>query len=79
VYGAMAGALIGALVSWLYMPFFRVTGERGVPLPPLVPVIAQGQIIWMGLAFGAATIVLELAVVALALRGRRSSMLIVEQ
>jgi putative ABC transport system permease protein len=79
VYGAVAGALIGALVSWLCTPFFRVTGERGVPLPPLVPVIAQEQITWMALAFGAAMIVLELAVVGLALRGRRFSMLIVEQ
>jgi putative ABC transport system permease protein len=79
VYGAVAGALIGALVSELYTPFFRVTGERGIPLPPLVPVIDQPQIAWMALALGAAMIVLELAVVALALRGRRFSMLIVEQ
>jgi putative ABC transport system permease protein len=78
-YGAVAGALIGALVSWLYTPFFRVSGDRGVPLPPLVPVIAQEQIAWMALAFGATMIALELAVVALALRGRRFAMLIVEQ
>jgi putative ABC transport system permease protein len=78
-YGAAAGALIGALVSWLYTPFFRVTGERGVPLPPLVPAIPQEQIAWMALAFGAAMIALELAVVAWALRGRRFRMSIVEQ
>ena len=79
VYGAMAGALVGALVSWLCTPFFRVTGEQGVPLPPLVPAIDQEQIIWMALAFGAAMIVLELAIVALALRGRRFNTLIVER
>lgn len=41
VCGAAAGAFIGVAASELFVPFFRVTGEKGLPLPPLIPVIAQ--------------------------------------
>ena len=47
VYGAVAGALIGAVASALFVPFFRVAGEGGIPLPPLIPVVAQKEVGWL--------------------------------
>ena len=39
------GALIGNAASELFIPFFRFTGEQGVPLPPLLPVFAEQQVL----------------------------------
>ncbi len=69
-YGAAAGAYIGALASQLFSPFFRITGEKGVPLPPLIPVIAQDEIVRLAVIFAAAMILMELAVIAVALYRR---------
>jgi len=51
LFGATAGAFIGIYASQLFIPFFRYTGEKGVPLPPLMPVIAGDQVKWMVLSF----------------------------
>ncbi len=52
------------------MPLFRVTGEAGIPLPPLLPVIVQAEIVPLAVAFAGIMIVLELAMIAVALYRR---------
>ncbi len=69
-YGAVAAVVIGSLASQLFIPFFRITSERGVPLPPLLPVIAQDRIVPLAVAFASAMVLMELAVVAVALYRR---------
>jgi putative ABC transport system permease protein len=64
LFGAVAGALIGLLASELFVPFFRYTGEKGVPLPPLMPIIAGEQLRTLSLAFGATIIGIEVVTIA---------------
>ena len=51
IFGAAAGAWIGITVSRMIVPFFRYTGEKGIPMPPIVPVIAQDQVIILSAIF----------------------------
>ncbi len=74
-YGATAGALIGTVASELFSPFFRVTGEKGIPLPPLIPVIAQNEITQLAITFASIMILLEVAVIATALYRRLFEMM----
>jgi putative ABC transport system permease protein len=64
LYGAGNAVLIGVLTSHLFVPFFRVTGEKGMPLPPLLPVIAWGGIIRLAAGFAGAMILAQVLVVA---------------
>lgn len=73
--GAAAGAFIGLAASGLFVPFFRVTGEMGTPLPPLLPVIAEQSVQQMALAFAVVMVVLEIIVIANALSWRSFTML----
>lgn len=75
LFGALAGALIGFVTSQLFVPFFRFTGESGTPLPPLVPLIASGQLRILSIGFAAAIIAAEIATVASTLHSRLSQML----
>jgi ABC-type antimicrobial peptide transport system permease subunit len=74
-YGAAAGVFCGTLATELFVPLFRVTGEQGIPLPPMLPVIAQSQIIPLAAAFAGIMILLELGVIAIALYRRLFGML----
>lgn len=74
-YGAAAGVASGAMAAVLFAPLFRVTGEKGNPLPPLIPIVAQDQIIPLAVAFGAVIIGLELIIIAGALFQRLSNAL----
>lgn len=69
-YGAAAGAFIGALTSELFVPFFRVTSAKEVPLPPLIPVIAQDSIGQLAITFASLIILLEVVIITLALYQR---------
>jgi putative ABC transport system permease protein len=64
LFGAISGAIIGGFASRLFTPFFRVTGQEGVPLPPLIPVIAQEEIIRLVLIFTGFLIMIELLIIA---------------
>lgn len=66
-YGAGAGALIGSFTSQLLVPFFRISGEAGMPLPPLLPIIPQQGIRLLVGTFAGAMILTQLAVIATAL------------
>lgn len=74
-YGSIGGAVIGSVASGLFVPLFRVTGEEGVPLPPLVPIIAEGQVRYLILSFVGIIILLQVIVVGRALSRRAFSML----
>jgi putative ABC transport system permease protein len=68
LYGAGSGVLIGLLTSRLFIPFFRVTGESGLPLPPLLPLIAWSGITRLAVGFVVAMIVTQVVVVAVGVR-----------
>ena len=68
LYGAGNGVLIGALVSHLFVPFFRVTGEKGMPLPPLLPIIAGDRILRLGAGFVVAMILAQVIIVTMGVR-----------
>lgn len=75
IFGALAGAIIGVVTSQLFVPFFRFTGEASTPLPPLVPLIADGQLRLLSLGFAAVIILAEIATVASTLQKRLAQML----
>ncbi|MDQ3248832.1 MAG: ABC transporter permease, partial [Chloroflexota bacterium] len=75
LFGVASGWWIGAATSQLFSPFFRITGQAGVPLPPLIPVIPQQQITVLVLLFAAGMIGIELAVIIRALSSRLFSAL----
>lgn len=74
-YGSIAGALIGKFASDLFVPLFQFTGEEGIPLPPLIPIIAEGQVRYLVTGFVAVIILLEVAVITRALSRRAFNML----
>jgi putative ABC transport system permease protein len=69
-FGALAGVLIGIFASQSFIPFFRFTGERGTPLPPLLPIIADRQIITLGVIFTIIIVSAEISTITSALRRR---------
>ena len=69
-FGAMAGSLIGLLASKLFVPYFRVTGERGVPLPPLVPLTSDQSMINLAVIFTVIIVSAEVYTISTALRRR---------
>jgi putative ABC transport system permease protein len=69
-YGAIAGALIGMVVTNLFVPLFRITGDLGKALPPLLPIIAQAEIIPLAVIFAGLMVALELLLIAFALYRR---------
>jgi putative ABC transport system permease protein len=74
-FGAIAGALIGAGASHFFIPLFRVTGEKGVPLPTLIPVIAQDKVAQLVVVFVAFIVLSEVIVIARALSQRAYTLL----
>jgi putative ABC transport system permease protein len=74
-YGTLMGAFIGMTASNLFVPLFRVTGEEGVPLPPLIPLIAQDKVMYLIAVFVGLIVLMEVVVVLNALSKRAFSML----
>lgn len=54
LFGVLWGVVIGIATAWLFVPFFRVSGDPIFALPPFVRHIAWGQIGILALVFGAA-------------------------
>jgi hypothetical protein len=69
-YGAAGGAIIGALTAFLFVPFFRITGEVRVPLPPLIPLIAWDRIATLAVIFTIVLVLAELVIVFRSLQQR---------
>jgi putative ABC transport system permease protein len=75
VCGATIGALIGAEASRFFAPFFTVTGEAGMPLPPLIPVIVRQDVVYLVTAFVVVMVLLEVIVIARAFSRRHFDLL----
>ncbi|MEZ4707899.1 MAG: ABC transporter permease [Caldilineaceae bacterium] len=69
-FGALAGIVVGSVAAELFVPLFRITAEGGVIQPPLLPIIAQGQIFPLAAVFAGAMIVLEVVLIVAALYRR---------
>ena len=74
-WGAAAGAFIGVAASELFVPFFRVTGERGTPLPPLIPIVAQQDINRLAVTFAGIMVLMGVAVITRVLSRRHFAVL----
>jgi putative ABC transport system permease protein len=70
LFGVVAGALIGLATSELFVPFFRYTGEKGIALPPLIPIIAGDQLRNLSLIFGLTIVTIEVGTMASILHNR---------
>jgi putative ABC transport system permease protein len=75
VFGALAGVLIGVFTSELLIPFFRFTGERGMPLPPLLPIIAGQKVMNLAIVVSLIIVLAEVATIASTLYRRVLAML----
>ncbi|MCB0061798.1 MAG: ABC transporter permease, partial [Caldilineaceae bacterium] len=69
-YGAVVGATIGLYTSEIFAPFFRIPEANGVPLPPLLPIIAEDATTTLGLTFAGLMILCELFIITRALTSR---------
>ena len=70
IYGTAAGALIGVRVSILFTPFFRSAADSKAILPPMLPVIAEGEIAQLTLIFIAVMVLVIVAATAQATQRR---------
>jgi putative ABC transport system permease protein len=62
-YGVAVGVIVGIVVSYLFIPFFRVTTEMGLRPPSLMPLIAWQGIAQITIAFVVALIIAQLVVI----------------
>lgn len=69
-FGALAGIFIGSWTSAFFVPLFRVTSESQLAMPPLLPVIAQNEIVPLAVSFAATMILLEVVLISAALYRR---------
>ncbi len=67
-FGALAGAFIGMYAARLFVPFFRFTGEKGVPLPPLIPLTSDQSMINLAIIFTIIIVLAEVLTMTSALR-----------
>jgi putative ABC transport system permease protein len=67
-FGALAGAFIGMLASQLFVPYFRVTGEKGIALPPLIPLTSDQSAINLAVIFTVIIVAAEVSTITSALR-----------
>jgi putative ABC transport system permease protein len=62
-YGATAGVIAGSTAATMFVPLFRITGDLGTALPPLLPILARDEIFPMAILFAGVMIVLEMIVI----------------
>ena len=67
-FGALAGAFVGMVASQLFVPYFRVTGERGIPLPPLIPLTSDQSTANLAIIFTAIIVIAEASTITSAFR-----------
>ena len=70
IYGTATGAVIGVWVSVLFTPFFRSAADSKAILPPMLPVIAEGEITQLTLIFIAVMVFVIVAATAQATQRR---------
>ncbi len=59
LYGVLWGTLLGIATAYLFVPFFRVSGDPTFALPPFVRHIAWDNIGWLTLTFTLALVVAQ--------------------
>ena len=69
IFGAVAGIAIGTAAATMFVPLFRVVGGAA-PQPPLIPIVAATEVIPLAVSFIGVMLVAELAIIAVALKGR---------
>jgi putative ABC transport system permease protein len=74
-FGVAAGALVGMAAARLFIPFFRYTGGKGVPLPPLIPIIAGDQVLRLTVVFTLIVVVAEVLTISASIRQRLAQVL----
>jgi putative ABC transport system permease protein len=74
-FGVAAGALVGMAAARLFIPFFRYTGGKDVPLPPLVPIIAVDQVLRLTVVFTLIVVVAEVLTISASIRQRLAQVL----
>jgi putative ABC transport system permease protein len=67
-FGALTGSLIGLLASNFFVPYFRVTGEKGIPLPPLIPLTSDRSMAVLAILFTVVILTAEVSTITSALR-----------
>lgn len=70
LFGMLAGAALGLVSAYLYVPFFPLTDNPGVPIPPFVPYVDWDRAGWMALIMGVVLIVVEGAILWRVARAR---------
>ncbi|MEX1018297.1 MAG: ABC transporter permease [Litorilinea sp.] len=63
-FGAILGAGCGTFAARLFVPLFRVSGELGAPLPPILPILAEWQIVPLSAAFAGIMILLQIVIIS---------------
>ncbi|NJN83047.1 MAG: hypothetical protein HC802_12695 [Caldilineaceae bacterium] len=58
------------MTATFFAPFFRIPDGAGAPLPPLIPLIAREETLWLALIFAGCMVVVELAILLRALNAR---------
>ena len=59
LYGIVSGTACGLLAAHLYGPYFRITENAQVPVPPFISLIDWQRTLWMILAVGSALILMQ--------------------
>ena len=75
IFGVATGAVVGMAAARLFIPFFRYTGGKGMPLPPLLPIIAEQQVINLTVAFTLIVVVAEVLTISASMRQRLAQVL----
>ena len=68
IYGIVGGIALGLLTSYLFVPFFRISGDPVFSLPPFVRHIDWGKISWLTLAFLAVLVISQAIILRQATR-----------
>ena len=74
-FGVTTGAVVGMAAARMFIPFFRYTGGKGVPLPPLLPIIADQQVVYLTVAFTLVVVVAEVLTISASIRQRLAQVL----
>jgi putative ABC transport system permease protein len=69
-FGALSGTLIGIVTSRFFVPFLRFTGDSGIPLPPLIPLINHQSALTLAIVFSLIIVSAEVFTITSALHRR---------
>ena len=70
VYSVSSGAALGMIGAFLYVPFFQLTEQASVPIPPFIPLIDRQRGLLMVATMVIALLVVEGMVLVRLLRAR---------